>query len=211
MNTKAIIYSYPFAHENERAGISCDAQEAACAAFCEARGFDIVGTFREETATRAEAARRPRAALAIAEVRTFSASSPAVLVVHSIARIARTQRALLNLLFDARGVLPIASATEVFDTSTEAGRLAMGMFAVWTNLAPDLAPEAPPREAKRLGAPPMSELAPDAVKRIVELRREGLSHRAIAERLNAEGVKGGRGGQWWGKTVRAALAQAGIS
>ena len=58
------------------------------------------------------------------------------------------------------------------------------------------------------GARPMAMLAPEAVARVVALRDTGLTYRGIADALNAEGVRGARGGQWWPRTVGAALRQA---
>ena len=47
----------------------------------------------------------------------------------------------------------------------------------------------------------------DASKRILALHAEGLSLRAIAERLTAEGHRTKRGGKWASETVRKVLAR----
>jgi DNA-binding transcriptional MerR regulator len=45
---------------------------------------------------------------------------------------------------------------------------------------------------------------------LIRLRSEGLSYRAIANRLNSEGIQGLRGGIWDGKTVSRILRKEGI-
>jgi len=56
----------------------------------------------------------------------------------------------------------------------------------------------------RLGRP--RTISEDAMSRIRELRAEGLTFRAIADRLNAEGVPTGLGvGTWFGSSVSQAL------
>jgi len=230
---KAVIYLRVSTQEQARNGIGLDAQEAKCRAICAARDFTVSSVYRDEGASgRSEARARPGLSQAIAEVRAHlrpvgstlrervgDPNAPgSALVVYSVSRVARSQRILWELVDPARATaLPLVSATEPFDTSTPMGRAMLGMIGVWSQLKADLVSErtrdalAQVRAAgKRLGAPPMSELAPDAVKRVAELRAEGLSYRAIAERLNKDGVRGGRGGQWWTKTVRAALVQGGL-
>lgn len=219
----AVIYLRVSTQEQARDGAGLDAQEARCRAFCVARGFPVLAVHRDEARSgRSDVTARPGLAAAVAQVRATLGQGargvePAVLVAYSVSRIARSQRVLWTLLDPARALsLPVASATEPFDTSTPMGRAMLGMIGVWSQLEADLVSERT-RDAlaqvraggRRLGAPPMSELAPDAVRRVAQLRAEGVSLRGIAERLNAEGVRGGRGGLWWTKTVRAALNQAG--
>jgi DNA-binding transcriptional MerR regulator len=45
---------------------------------------------------------------------------------------------------------------------------------------------------------------------LIRLRSEGMSYRAIANRLNGEGIQGLRGGIWDGKTVARILQKEGI-
>src|ERR1035437_4046058 len=46
------------------------------------------------------------------------------------------------------------------------------------------------------------------VERILALRQAGAAMDTIAERLNAEGVKPRKGGQWYGPTVRNVLLRS---
>lgn len=221
---KAVIYLRVSTQEQARNGVGLDSQEAKCRALCDLRGFEVSSVYRDEGASgRSEARTRPGLSQAIAEVRAHVQGRGrrdeigAALIVYSVSRVARSQRILWELVDPARELaLPLISATEPFDTSTPMGRAMLGMIGVWSQLEADLVSERT-RDAlahvraggKRLGAPPMSELAPAAVRRVAALRAEGLSYRAIAQRLNEEGTKGGRGGLWWTKTVRAALVQGG--
>lgn len=59
----------------------------------------------------------------------------------------------------------------------------------------------------RLGRPPV--LPDEVVSRILAEREEGESLRAIAARLNADGIPTAHGGaRWYGSTVRSVLARA---
>lgn len=194
-------------------GVGLAAQEAKCRELCAARGWVVAGVHRDEGISgRKDQDQRPGLALAVAEVR---ASAGGVLVAYSVSRVARSQRVLWKLL-DGSGRDPLAlvSATEPFDTSTPVGRAMLGMLGVWAQLEADMTSQRTKdalaqvkASGKRLGAPPMSEKV--SLDRVVELRQQGLSLRAIAARLNEEGVPTAKGGQWWTKTVAAALEQAG--
>jgi len=62
-----------------------------------------------------------------------------------------------------------------------------------------------PRRAPR-GRPALSRRAPELAERMNEMRRAGMSLRAIADTLNAEGVPTHRGGaRWRASSVQAAL------
>jgi hypothetical protein len=54
-------------------------------------------------------------------------------------------------------------------------------------------------------------LIPEAsIDRILELRRDGISYRVIADQLNDEQVASGRGGRWYGPNVYRALQARGL-
>lgn len=111
--------------------------------------------------------------------------------------------------------LALVSATEPFDTSTAVGRAMLGMLGVWAQLEADMTSQRTKdalavvkASGKRLGAPRAVDLSPELVMRVAKLREQGLTLRAIAAKLNDDGVPGARGGKWWTKTVAAALDQA---
>lgn len=196
-------------------GIGLDAQEAKCCAHAERMGWPVVAVFRDEGASGRDGVEdRPGLQAAIDAVK---GTPGAVMVVYSISRLARRQRLLWNLLDDRDGYgLPVASATEAFDTATPTGRAMLGMIATFAQLEADMVSERT-RDAlaevraqgTRLGAPDMMRLgAVESVKLAQELYASGkFSHRSLADELNARGVPTakGAGAKWWPKTVRAAL------
>lgn len=212
--TYAVIYCRVSTERQAQDGVSLEAQEAKCRALCTARGLLVedADVLRDAGVSgRSEVTSRVGLPQALAACRAKNA----VLVVYSVSRVARSQRILWNLLDPANEAsVALISATEPFDTSTSMGRAMLGMIGVWSQLEADLISERT-RDAlahvraqgKRLGAPPNSSLAPQAVQRVHALRTQGLTLRKIVTVLNDEGVKGGRGGKWWVKTVRAALEQ----
>lgn len=216
--TAAVIYCRVSTERQAREGIGLDAQERVCREFAERRGWTIDSSFRDEGISgREDIDRRPGLAAALDRC----GSENAVLVVYSLSRVARRQRLLWSLLDPASGsALAIASATEPFDTSTPMGRAMLGMIAVWSQLEADMVGERT-RDAlaelraqgKRLGTPPMIETVPEAVRIIGELRRSGLSLRAIAEKMTEDKIPTARsdGKRWYPKTVRAALIASGLS
>lgn len=216
---KAVIYTRVSTAEQAREGISLEAQDVRCRALCAARGFEVVSVYSDKGMSgRSEPNKRPGLAAALAELQAFGdAGVDAVLVVYSLSRMTRSQRQLWTLLDPAnKRSIKLVSATEPFDTSTPMGRAMLGMIGIWAQLEADLVSERTKdalaqlkASGKKLGSPNMTATAPESVKRVVELRKEGLSTRAIAAKLNEEGVRTGRGGKWWCKTVRAALSQAG--
>jgi DNA invertase Pin-like site-specific DNA recombinase len=54
----------------------------------------------------------------------------------------------------------------------------------------------------------LDETEAETLARITELHGEGLSTRAIADRLNAEGLQSKRGGEWYSATVARVLRRA---
>lgn len=213
--TEAVVYCRVSTEEQARTGVGLDAQERVCREHCARRGWTVRAVHRDEGVSgRETVAGRPGLTAAIEEATTQGA----VLVAYSVSRVSRRQRVLWELLDPAVPVAPVllSSATEPFDTTTPMGRAMLGMIAVWSALEADMISERT-RDAlatvrargKRLGAPPMSVSRPESVERIQQLRREGLSLRAIAERLNAEEAPTARlGGRWWPKTVITALKQS---
>jgi hypothetical protein len=64
----------------------------------------------------------------------------------------------------------------------------------------------PQRHQRRRGRPGLATRAPHVAQRIAQLRERGLSLRAIADALNAEGVPTPRGGSHWRpSSVQSAL------
>lgn len=87
------------------------------------------------------------------------------------------------------------------DTSTEAGRSSVALLREIDRWGRE--PEQPRRPR---GRPGLLHTAPGVAERIADLHGQGLSLRAIAEALNAEGVPTPRGGtQWRASSVQSAI------
>jgi DNA invertase Pin-like site-specific DNA recombinase len=199
--------------------VGLEAQEAKCRELCAMRGWSIVSVHSDEGISgRKDVDDRPGLRTALETVQTYVGrrGGRAALVAYSVSRVARSQRVLWKLLdADGRRPLALVSATEPFDTSTAVGRAMLGMLGVWAQLEADMTSQRTKdalavvkASGKRLGAPRAVDLSPALVVRVAKLREQGLTLRAIAAKLNEDGVSGARGGKWWTKTVAAALDQA---
>jgi site-specific DNA recombinase len=226
--TGAVIYCRVSTRKQVAVGAGREAQEARCRAHCAAHGWPVLGCFVDDGISGREGIEgRPGLTAALAMVK---ATPGAVLVAYSLSRLARRQRLVWHLLDDREGLgVPFSSATEAFDTASPMGRAMLGMIAVWSALESDLASErtidaleAVRERGTKLGAPGMVErVGPDGVRAVDPQKAEvvrriqaryaadELSHRRLADALNAEGVPtlGPKpGARWHATTVRIALA-----
>jgi DNA invertase Pin-like site-specific DNA recombinase len=215
----AVIYLRVSTEEQARSGLGREAQEAKCRAYCERQGYEVVSVFIDDGRSgKLPVDRRPGLKAAVEHVRR---TEGAVLVIYALSRAFRSQGECWRTVdveqeqWDT--ALPLVSATEPFDLTTPFGRAALGMLVTFATLEADLASErtrdalaAAKARGVRLGAPSMTELAPETVARVRELYATGkYSHRSLADHLNATGVSTVKGiGRWWPKTVAAALAGA---
>jgi site-specific DNA recombinase len=223
--TSAVIYCRVSTERQAGTGLGRDAQERACRSYVQAReGWKVAAVHVDDGLSgKLGVDERPGLAAAIEEVR----STPgAVLLVHSLSRFARSQRDLWELLDGGADPLPLVSATEPFDLTTSMGRAFVGMLGVIAALESDLASErtsaalatAKDRGAK-LGAPTMIEKTDERgrrvvdhekverVRRVQELRAEGLSIRGIEANLRSKKFRTTTGrGDWHPKTIRRAIA-----
>lgn len=175
---------------------------------CVAKGLDVVLEVSDPGVS-GRVAPEERGGLSEA-LRWLRKGEAAVLVVHSVSRLTRRQRALWELL-DENGEygLKLISATEPFDTSTPMGRAMIGMLGVWNQLEADLVSDRTKaalaaRRARglRLGPPAIADADPVLFNMIGRLYVEkGLNLRQIADTLNSDGVPAPRGGKWHTSTV----------
>lgn len=125
-----------------------------------------------------------------------------VLVVARLAHVSDTVSNLSRLLrwfaVDRRALVAVDLR---LDTSTEVGRLAaaaldgVGDWERRRRAAPPRPAPPPVRQAGQ-GRAAVADV-PDLQRRIVDMRRQGVTLQAIADRLNAEGVPTVRGGAMW--------------
>lgn len=210
----AVIYCRVSTARQASQGVSLEAQEALCRAHAERLGLPVVAVHADPGVSGKDGLDERPGLRAVIE--TVKANPGACVIVYSVSRLARRQRLLWNLLDNREGYgLPITSVTESFDTTTPAGRAMLGMLATFAQLEADMCSERVKdalaevkAQGRKLGAPSMVKLgAIESIKLAKELYGSGkFTHRSLAAELNSRGVPTAKGtGQWWPKTVRAAL------
>lgn len=196
--------------EQGRSGLGLDAQEAAIRRAAELRGWELVA-LETDVASGSSRSRRPGLEAALARC---WAGDAAGLVVAKLDRLSRSLLDFATLVEEAqRGGFALVVLDQDFDLSTASGRAMAGMLAVFASFERDLCSErtraalAAARErGTRLGRRP---LLPEGVfDRVVELHAGGLSLRAVAARLNADGVAAPAGGRWDHAAVRRVVHRA---
>jgi len=193
--------------------IGPEAQILALESEAARRGWDL--QIRQENAASAKSlSGRPVLASALNDLRAGKASA---LAVAKLDRLSRNVADFATMLNDSerQGWGLVALDLQV-DTTTITGR-AMAQVTVTfaemerrrigerTRDAMALLPDST-RDKMRNGGRPVA-LSGLAANRIVELRSEGLSLRAICEALTSEGIATAAGGQWRPATVSKILAR----
>ena len=189
-------------------GVGLEAQRQAITSQCLGRGWRLLA-IHEDVASGKAFTKRPGLEAALAAVRAGNARA---LVVAKLDRLSRS-------VIDAAQTIELARregwnlvALDLgVDFSTAAGTAMAQMTAVFAELERRLIGErtraalaVKKAQGIRLGRPPVLE--EQLRGRIRQERTRGLTLRAIAERLNAEGVATGHGGQrWHPSTVRYVL------
>jgi DNA invertase Pin-like site-specific DNA recombinase len=215
---------------------SLPAQRAACGAFAEARGWDIVAVFEDAATSGAlDVAARPGLSAAIVAIERGDADA---LVVHRLDRLARelfVSEAALSLVWKAGGrvfeaagdgrevptddptdpartlIRQILACVASYERSMIRARLSAGMrrksarggWTGGTRIHPKYGFELVDGEYVPV---PEQQLV---IARIRELANGGMSYRAIARTLTAEGVPMPAGGpQWLDTTCRTLRRRA---
>ena len=132
-----------------------------------------------------------------------------VLIVSELSRIGRRTRDVLDVSGRAaRNGWGLVVLDLAMDTTTPTGRLCLTVMAAVAELERELtrdrtrrALEAAKARGQRLGRPVSPETRA-AGRRATELRADGLTWRAIAQQLTAEGYPTANGGAWHPSTAR---------
>ncbi len=155
-------------------------QIAACRRFCEYKGFEIAAIFSEKLS--GAKVKRPEYLKMVSGLRAFKYDG---VVVFRLDRLGRNSRELALLIdeLEAKGV-KVLSVNESFDTGTALGRAMRELIYIFAQLEREQISEATAQRlaalkaaGKRLGRKPASRAQ---VRRVLELRKQGLSVRAIA-------------------------------
>jgi DNA invertase Pin-like site-specific DNA recombinase len=177
------------------------AQMDAIASECRRRGLVVAGVVREREPENGNGLERPGLGSAL---RRIAAGEVRGLVVADLSRISRSVMDLAELLewFSRSGARLVVAATGL-DTGEQDGRLAARALievSDWERVRlgerTRRGMEAARRENRRVGRAGVAD-DPDLSVYIAEMRADGMTLRAIADRLNEEGVPTIRGGARW--------------
>jgi len=205
-------------------GVSLDAQREKIEAWAKLHDEDELVIYEDAGISGSSMDQRPGLKEALREV----CACRGILIVHSLSRLARSTKDTLAISDTlAKAQAELVSLSERIDTSSAAGKMVFRMLAVLAEFERDQVSErtrsamAHLRSSRRRFSrhPPygwdfdddLKHLIPNRneraiVRKMKKLREDGLSYRAIAGRLEEDGVptKTGRS-EWSGKVVWATL------
>jgi DNA invertase Pin-like site-specific DNA recombinase len=178
-------------------------QTSTIARECKRRGLRLIEVVGEREPATGKGLARPGLGYALDRIQTGDAEG---LVVAELSRITSSAAELGTLIewFESSSARLVA-AGQALDTASENGRLAAQMLievSRWERTRHGL--EAARKSGKSTGR---GAVADDAAlsERITQMRAQGMTLQAIADRLNAEGVPTIRGGaKWRHSSVQAA-------
>lgn len=211
-------------------GLGIEAQRKKLAAYCELHDHVLVDVM-EDAGASAKTVDRPGLQAAL---KRLGAGEAQGLLVAKLDRLTRSVGDLCALVdtFQSSG-WALLSFAEHIDTSSAAGRMVVNLLAVIAQWERETIGERT-RDALavlraggvRIGPAPLGwrhgeevdaagrrvimaePLEQEVLTRVIELQEAGLSVRAIAERLQAEGRPTKAGGRWHATTVQRILARA---
>lgn len=205
----ALLYVRVSTGRQAREGHSLESQPALLKTAAEAAGYRV-----EIVAETGSGRNASRPALLSALARLKAGEAQALYAV-DVDRLARSTIHLIEISNAAHreGWRLVITSADV-DSSTPAGEMFLTMAAAFAQYESRMVSARVTRqhEARRdrgeiWGATtgPRSPLPAETVALMLELRAEGLTLRAIADRLTADSIPTARGGQWAAATVRAVL------
>lgn len=213
--SRVVLYRRVSTEEQATSGLGLAAQDKTLAAEAERRGWAIVESFVDEGVSGSTApSKRPALNEALDLVTSGQAD---VLMVAKLDRATRSVVDLCELLDSSdRNGWDFVALDLGIDTSTPMGRAMAQMSGVFSELERKLIGQRTKdalaimkAQGVTLGRP--VEHADDNVKRVAELKAEGLTVRVIADRMNDEGRTTARGGRFHIATVQRHLRTVGAS
>jgi site-specific DNA recombinase len=222
--TRVVAYIRVSTENQADGGVSLDAQRAKLEAYALAMDLELVA-IEEDAGLSAKTLARPALRRALAMLDAGTADGVLVAKLDRLTRSVRDLGELVERYFAAKHSL--LSVADSIDTGSAAGRLVLNVLtsvAQWEREATGERTRGALAHLKasgvRLGGEALGwergsetdaegrrvirtvERDGATIKRVLELRAEGLTLRAIAERLTAEGHRTKRGGKWAPETVR---------
>ena len=212
----AVAYLRVSTADQATEGVSLDAQEAKIKAWCLLNDFTLCGVFVDAGISGKSTDNRPELQAALA-----ACAKGGALVVYSLSRLARSTQDTLAIADQLqKKSVDLVSLSERIDTTTAAGKMVFRMLAVLAEFERDQISERTTTAmqhkkslGERVGSVPFGSFVADdgiqlvddeteqeIIRVVVELRRNGLSMRAIADRLTVLGHKP-RGAVWHASTI----------
>ena len=194
--------------EQAASGLGLAAQRELIEREASLRGWELLEILEDAGATGSTMAGRPGLEAALEAVSTGRVHGLVVAKLDRLSRSLLDFAGLMQRSYNERWSL-VALDLGV-DTSTPQGELMASVLATFAQFERRLigqrtkaALEVKRAQGVKLGRP--RSIPQTSVDRILELRRAGLTYRAIADRLNDEDIRTGRPGAWHGPTVYRAL------
>jgi DNA invertase Pin-like site-specific DNA recombinase len=194
--------------EQSGSGAGLEAQRQAIVTECERRGWKLINVV-EDAGWSAKDLKRPGIQEALKVLKEGDARA---LVAAKLDRLSRSMIDFTALMATAQkqGWALVALDCAV-DTTTPAGEAMANVLATFAQFERRLISQrtkdalaVKKAQGVRIGRPPV--MPKGVVARISHMRTKGLSYRAIADRLNADGVPTAQGGkQWYPATVRSTI------
>lgn len=207
LRRRVVGYIRVSTEEQAQFGISLAAQEAKLHAYALAMDLELVGVERDEGVS-AKSLERPGLRRALARLDAGDAGGLLVAKLDRLTRSVRDLATLLEEYFESR--FELLAIADSIDTHTANGRMIlfiMGSISQWEReVIGERTRDALAHKRAMGGGTP--RLEGPAVDRIRELHASGLSLRAIARALEAEGFQTLKGGKWAMQTVRKVLERA---
>lgn len=229
-NTRVVAYLRVSTESQTEGGVSLEAQRRKVLAYAELYEVEVVAVI-EDAGVSAKSLSRPGLNRALGLLETGEAQG---LLVAKLDRLTRSVRDLGSLLDSGfRDRYALLSVAEQVDTRSAAGRLVLNVLASVAEWERETIGERTREalqhlkaEGVRLGGEALGwkrtkatdesgrrivrqvEEECAAVERVLALRAQGLSLRAIAEALTQEEIRTKRGGAWHPQTVSRVLRRA---
>lgn len=216
MRKRAIGYIRVSTGRQAKEGVSLDAQKERIIAWCASNDCDLVDVFMDAGQSGTKMKNRDGLQNALSAI-----NKDTVLIFYSLSRLSRSLQDMLKIagtVEKAGGQL--VSLTENFDTTTPSGQMVFNLLSSFAQYESQIISERT-RGAlrhKKARGEQYSNVTPfgfklvnkklveideemKVIKRIVKQRNQGMTLRAIADRLNSQGVITKKGGTWQANTV----------
>jgi DNA invertase Pin-like site-specific DNA recombinase len=197
--------------EQRNSGAGLEAQRQAIVAECERRGWALLEVFEDGAASGKSLAGRPGLQAALDAVESKRASA---IVAMKLDRLSRSLLDFANLMERSRrkgwAIVALDLAVDTTSPSGEVMASVLSAFAAYERrLIGQRTKDAlaiKKQQGVRIGRP--RSVTDETARRIRRLRSHGLSLRAVAARLDADGHRTGHGAEKWSaESVRGVLTR----